>query len=328
MQTIENSSFLLALKGQNQKKVPVWFMRQAGRFLPSYREFRKKHSLLDLFFTPDLAAKITLLPVQELGVDAAILFSDITVVALSLGQKLDFQEGPRIEPLFDIKAMQSCSFFDLTPLEPIFQTIEKVKKESPVPLIGFCGAPFTVASYLVEGGEASLKEMMRKEPKIVHHFFDLLTKLSIAYLLEQKKRGIDAFQLFDTWICLLSQEEVQEFALPYYRQIFEKIDLPGILFGKSLSSYLDFVVDLPCALSLDSSISLAEVRKKTGQTLQGNLDPDLLFKPLEEIEKKVRELKEEMQEDSAWILGLGHGIKPNTPVDAVRKIVEILKKIE
>lgn len=306
--------------------MPVWFMRQAGRFLPSYRALRQKHLLFDLFFTPDLAAKITMLPVEELGVDAAILFSDITVIALALGSSLAFQEGPLIKPLFDLDRMKKESTFDLKPLEKIFQTIDLVKERAEVPLIGFCGAPFTVATYLVEGGEAMLLEMMKKEPKAVHHFFDLLCNLSIQYLLEQKKRGIDAFQLFDSWISLLSKEEFQEFALPYYRKIFEKVDLPGILFGRSLSSFLDSVIDLPCALSLDASISLQEARKKTTQTLQGNLDPDLLFRPLEEIEQKVRSLKEEMGQDPAWILGLGHGVKPNTPVLAVKKVVEIAKE--
>ena len=313
--------FLKALQGLGTGRPPVWLMRQAGRYLPEYRKLRQKHSLKELFFTPELAAEITLLPIDLLGFDAAILFSDITVIALALGLKLDFNEGPVIkgEKLYplDVREVLSC----------VAETILLVKPRLKVPLIGFCGGPFTVASYLIEkhsGTDLPLtKKMMHQDPKAFHHLLDLITAASIDYLQMQKQAGVDAIQIFDSWAHVLSKEDFDEFCAPYLKRL-----PPSILFMRG-SSFRAKELSLlnPLGISFDWQVPLpilrAQVPKKIA--IQGNLDPDLLYAPLPIIEKKVKALLDSMRGDPGFIVNLGHGVKPDVPVDAVRCLVEAVK---
>lgn len=278
-------------------------MRQAGRYLPEYRALRKNHSLRDLFFTPKLAAEITLMPVDLIGVDAAILFSDITTVALPLGFTLDFNEGPVIEGKLNRRSI------DL--LEPIAETIRLVKPRLKVPLIGFCGGPYTVASYI--NGDPNLLES--------------ITEVTIEYIHMQEKAGVDAIQIFDSWADRLSPHEFQLYCVPYLKRLIESAHVPVILFMRGASRRVEELVNLnPAAISFDWEVPLSELRKKVPMAIQGNLNPDLLYQPLSIVREKTQELLESMKGDPGFIVNLGHGVKPDVPVDAVRTLVDTVKQ--
>lgn len=294
--------FLEALKCRNRGRPPIWLMRQAGRYLPEYRALRKKYTLRELFFTPELAAQITLMPIDLIGVDAAILFSDITVVALPLGFSLDFSEGPVIQGGLQRQSIEL--------LEPIAETIRLVKAQLKVPLIGFCGGPFTVASYI--NGDPAL--------------LDPITEVTIEYIHMQERAGVDAIQIFDSWADRLTVEEFQKFCVPYLKRIVEATHVPVILFMRGASVRVDELVRLkPDAISFDWAEPLSALRKKVPMAIQGNLNPDLLYEPLSVIRQKTKELLESMQGDPGFIVNLGHGVKPDVPVDAVRCLVDTVK---
>lgn len=294
--------FLDALKCENRGRPPVWLMRQAGRYLPKYRKLREKHSLRELFFTPELAAEVTMMPI-ELGVDAAILFSDITVVALALGFSLDFCEGPVIKGKMERRGIEV--------LQPIAEAISIVKPQLKVPLIGFCGGPFTVASYI--NGDPAL--------------LDPITEVTIEYLHMQEKAGVDAIQIFDSWANRLSREEFQQFCVPYLKRLIDAVHVPVIVFMRGACHRVDELVKLgPDAISFDWAEPLSELRKKVPMAVQGNLNPDLLYEPLDVIAKKTKELLESMRGDPGFIVNLGHGVKPETSVDAVRCLIETVKE--
>lgn len=294
--------FLDALKCKNRARPPVWLMRQAGRYLPEYRALRKKHTLRELFFTPELAAQITLMPVDLIGVDAAILFSDITVVALPLGYSLDFNEGPEIRGTLERRGLES--------LEPIAEAIRLIKPKLKVPLIGFCGGPYTVASYI--NGDPSL--------------LDPITDVTIDYIHMQEKAGVDAIQIFDSWAGQLSQDEFQQVCVPYLKRLIEATHVPVILFMRGASQRVDELIKLkPDAISFDWAKPLSELRPKVPMAIQGNLDPDLLYQPLPIIRQKTVELLDSMKGDPGFIVNLGHGVKPDVPVEAVRCLVDTVK---
>jgi uroporphyrinogen decarboxylase len=304
-------------------------MRQAGRYLPEYQRLREKYSLKELFFTPDLIVETTLLPVDLLGVDAAILFSDIMVVASALGLKLDFADGPVIEPFLTPSILDGLSH-DLGKLEPMAEAIRGLIPQLKVPLLGFCGAPFTVATYLIEKHRGEnfhkTKKWIYSDPKTFYKLLEKIEKITIGSLQMQAAAGVHAVQLFDSWANILSKEDFRRFCLPFYRRIIEAIPVPLILFMRGAGAHLDDLISLPCALSLDWQMSMQEVRSKTKQTLQGNLDPDLLYAPLDRVRGATRELLESMQGDEGFIMNLGHGIKPNTPVEAVRCMIREVKE--
>lgn len=288
-----------ALKGQNKKRAPVWLMRQAGRYMPSYQALRAKYSLRDLFFTPELAAQITLMPIEQLGVDAAILFSDITVVALPLGMTLDFNEGPIIQGELNPQPID-C-------LEPIAQTIRILKSNLKVPLIGFCGGPYTVARYM--GGDPALLEP--------------LTQVTLEYIRMQENAGVDAIQIFDSWAGELTLAQFQTFCAPYLKRLIAAMRVPVILFMRKACQFVDELVKLnPSAISFDEEMPLQHLRSKVKMTMQGNLDPDLLYQPLSTIRLKTNELLLSMQNDPGFILNLGHGIKKDMSFDAVKCLVD------
>lgn len=322
----EVNSLLAALKSSNSGRPPVWLMRQAGRYMPSYRSLRQKYPLKSLFFTPELASDITLMPIDQLDVDAAIIFSDITVVALALGLKLDFSEGPKVDPLLTPDKVSLLSF-DLEPLDPIIEAIRLTVPRLKKPLIGFCGAPFTVATYLVEGGIDGAKKWAYQHPESFERLLDKIADVSIGYLTRQVNAGASALQVFDSWANNLSKEQFERFCLPYYRKILSFVKAPVILFMRAAAIHLDELSELPCALSLDWASSLPSVRKRTRQPLQGNLDPDLLYAPNEVIRQKAKELIRSMGNDPGFIANLGHGLKPDMSVDAVKTLVGALQGI-
>jgi uroporphyrinogen decarboxylase len=278
-------------------------MRQAGRYLPQYRALRAKYRLRDLFFTPDLAAKITLMPVDLLHVDAAILFSDITVIALALGLHLDFAEGPVIQGKVERRAVPEV-------LMPMAEAIRLVKPQLKVPLIGFCGGPYTVATYI---GHPT--------PDLL----EALTEATIEYIQLQEQAGVDVIQVFDSWANRLSKEEFQSY-LPHLQRIVDAATVPVILFMRGAWQRVEELVSLaPDAISFDAEKPLSAMRQQVPMAVQGNLDPDLLYQPLPVIRQKTQELLQEMEADPAFIVNLGHGVKPDVSVDSVRCLVDTVR---
>ncbi len=317
-----NDLLLQALSSQNKKRPPIWIMRQAGRYLPSYQALRKKHSLYDLFFTPDLALEVTLLPVSEMNVDAAILFSDITVIVKAFGLTLDFQEGvgPVIEAVSEPESLPS---HDLADLEPIAKTIRLLRKELTVPLIGFCGGPFTVASYF-----SPVKRWLYSDPERLHCLLEKLTEATKSYLDLQIQSGAQAIQIFDSWADLLTSPDLSTFCLPYHKQLIEHAQqrgVPVISFMRSSSLHAKEIARMkPDAISFDWLQPLSRMRATIGPSIaiQGNLDPDLLYAPLPVIEARAKELLASMQGDPGFIVNLGHGVKPDTPWQGVRCLID------
>jgi len=292
--------------------------------MPSYRALREEYSLKTLFLEPELASLVTLMPVEELNVDAAILFSDISVVALALGLRLDFSEGPKVEPFVTPDKVPFLSA-DLSKLDPVIEAVRLSVSKLSVPLIGFCGGPFTVASYLVEGGVDFAKRWAYRDPDSFQNLLDRIAEISVAYLKAQIGAGASAVQIFDSWANALPKDLFSRFCLPYYHKILDPIDAPSILFMRGAWAHLDELLKLPCALSLDWQSNLSLARRKTKQPLQGNLDPDLLFAPKETIRRAARDLLASMDGDPAFIAGLGHGMKPDAPFDAAKTLIEALQ---
>ncbi len=295
-------------------------MRQAGRYLPEYQALRLKHSLREMFFTPQLAAEATLQPIRRFGFDAAILFSDIMAIAPAMGFALEFQEGPRIFP-FATEQNWGALKQDLGLLDPIAEAVLFAKKQLEVPLIGFCGGPFTIATYLMEPS----KKNWRREDFSV--FLDALAEMCIASLRRQIDAGVDAIQIFDSWANVLSDEEFEEYSLKPLKKIIKSVDRPVLVFMRGSAKRAEQLAALnPAAISVDWERPLKEIRSAIKTPLQGNLNPDLLFAPMDQLKRKVRAMLEEMKEDPAYIVNLGHGIKPGTPLEAVAAFVEEVRQ--
>lgn len=329
-------TLLLALEGKNFAPPPVWFMRQAGRYLPEYRTIRDKYSFLQMCKTPEIAAEVTKLPIELLGVDAAILFSDILVILEAMGVKYDFIEGvgPVIEhPLErpeDVDRLLSLSVKET--LDFVFETCRELRSELTVPLIGFSGGPFTVASYLIEGGSSrdykKTKEWMLSSPESFHKLLDKITNLTIDYLLLQKKAGAQALQIFDSWAHVLAWPQFEEFSLRYLEKMTRALsETPVILYCRGSSVFAKELAAIgPSGISLDWNASLPRLRKEiSGVALQGNLDPDVLYQSKEVIRREVRRIMDGMRGDRAFIFNLGHGIRPDMDPDKVRYAVECVK---
>ncbi len=322
-------------------RTPVWFMRQAGRFLPEYRAIREHHSLLEICAQPDLAARVALLPVHQLGVDAAILFADIMLPLIPMGIDLEFSpdEGPVIHN--PVRASQDIArlraFQPDEELAHVLEAVRILRAELPldVPLIGFAGAPFTVASYMVEGGPSrhylATKSLMLSEPTLWHTLMEKLTDVLSAYLLGQVRAGAQAIQLFDSWVGALSPEDYRQFVAPYSAAILQslaKTGVPRIHFGTGTGSLLE---DLQAAggdvIGLDWRTPLDQARRRLGPTvaIQGNLDPAVMLAPLPVLERRVLEVLSKAGGRPGHIFNLGHGIYPETPVENVRAVVEIVQ---
>ena len=330
--------FLRACRREPVDRTPVWFMRQAGRYMPEYRALRERHSLLTLCRTPELAAEITLQPVRALGVDAAILFSDLLLPLAPMGVAFEFQagEGPVVQsPLrapADIERLRR--FEPREELAPVLEAIRQVRREldAGVPLIGFAGAPFTLASYAIEGGRsvsfAATKALLYTDPPSWHRLAALLAGVVADHLRAQVEAGAQALQIFDSWVGALDEPDYREFVFPHVRAIFDRlagVEVPIIHFAVGAGHLLGAMREAGGdVLGVDWRTPLPEAWRRAGEdvALQGNLDPAALLGPRERLLARVDVILESVRGRRGHVFNLGHGILPPTPVDNVRAVVE------
>jgi uroporphyrinogen decarboxylase len=335
-----NDLFLQALHCRNSSsRVPIWLMRQAGRHLASYRALRARYSFLEMCHEPDLIASVTQLPLNAYQMDAAILFSDILVIPEAMGVGLRFEDkvGPIIErPLGAIEDIQQLPLpHDISTLNFVAKGIQQLIPQLQVPLIGFCGAPFTMASYMIEGKSSrdlkKTKLWMLTNPESFHSLLSLLAKWAIAYLRLQITAGVQAIQIFDSWANALAHSQFREFSLFYLKQIIEGIrdtGVPVILFCRGSSVFAPQLATLqPAGISLDWNCRVSSIREQvpTSIALQGNLDPDLLYAPLSVLEQEAKSIVADMKGDQGFIFNLGHGIAPDVTETAVKKLVDSVR---
>ena len=334
---MNESRFLKACRRQPVDATPVWFMRQAGRYMSEYRAIRERHSLLEICRTPDLATEVTLQPIRRIDVDAAILFSDLLLPLEPMGLPFDFikGEGPQIErPISgpeDIDALRR--FEPREALAHVLEAIVQIKSalSGRVPLIGFAGAPFTLASYAIEGGHsanfARTKALMYGHPDAWHRLCETLSSVVGDYLNAQIDAGVDVVQVFDSWVGTLNAADYREFALPHTRRIFETIGsrVPTIHFGTGTATILD---ELRKAggdvIGADWRIHIDEAWERIGtdRAIQGNLDPTLLLGPTRRMFHQADDILERVGGRSGHIFNLGHGILPSTPVEHVQMLAQ------
>ncbi len=342
MYLLKNDLLLRALKGQKNSRPPVWMMRQAGRYLPEYRRLREKYSFLERIQTPELACEITLQPVDIIGVDAAILFSDILVIPMAMGMEVQLvpDKGPVLSvPVRGEKDLQRIGVPDIQDrLHYVFEAIHLVKQElqGRVPLIGFAGAPWTILCYMIEGcgskNFSAAKAFCYRQPELAHHLLEMITQSTIVYLKAQISAGVNVIQLFDSWAGLLGKQDFEIFALPYLKQIVGTLnkETPVIIFAKGAWHSLKEIAQTGVqGISIDWNIPAGQARKFAGGevTLQGNLDPAKLFAPIPQLKKEVQKMLTAFGKDK-YIANLGHGILPNVPVDHAKAFIEEVKNYE
>ena len=339
--TLTKNKLILALNGENVGRPPVWLMRQAGRYMPEYRALRARHSFLEMCHHPELIAEVTQLPIRAFGMDAAILFSDILVVPEAFGVGLSFDEGkgPVIaRPLQTENDVDNLPTIDVEEkLSYVASGIKMLQRQLEAPLIGFCGAPFTIASYMIEGGSshdlAKTKQWMLKNPQSFHKLLSKIAAATADYIQLQVRAGVDAIQIFDSWANYLSWGQFTEFSYHYMKELvdgLQKLNVPVILYCRGSSVFAPKLVEAaPHAISLDWNCDIANMRKVIPFkiALQGNLDPDILYAPRHKIQQEVTQLITKMHGDPAFIFNLGHGIKPDTPYDAVKTLVETVQSL-
>jgi uroporphyrinogen decarboxylase len=338
--TATEAPLLRAARGEPAGITPVWFMRQAGRYMPEYRAIRAHHTLLEICAQPGLAAEVTLQPVEALGVDAAILFADILLPLEPLGLDLAFApgEGPvifnRVRTAAHVEALRPVDVE--SDLGHVLEAVRIVRRElaGRVPLIGFAGAPFTVASYAIEGGPSrhflETKKLMFGAPEVWHALMRKLATVLADYLAAQARAGAQVVQLFDSWAGALSPDDYRRFVLPYSRQVLaalEPLDVPTIHFGVGTAPLLEAMREAGGdVIGLDWQTPLDEGWRRIGggRGVQGNLDPAALFAPLPELERRVDDVLRRAAGRPGHIFNLGHGILQNTPVENVRAVVEMV----
>ncbi len=325
--------FLRSCRGEAVDRAPVWLMRQAGRYLPEYRAVREGLSFLDFCRDVEKAVEVSLQPLDLVGTEAVIVFSDIFVPVPAMGVELDFAPGPVIaEPIRSAAQVEALRVPEPRETVPyVFEILRTLRAElegRKVPLLGFAGAPFTLAAYLVEGRGSrdfpQLRRMMREAPEVLRALLEKLTALVVAHLEAQVEAGAHAVQLFDTWAGLLGPEEYREWVHPSHREIAAKLPrdrAPLILYVKGAPHLFDFTVESGAdVVSVDWRIDLAEAaRRAEGRvSLQGNLDPGLLWAPPELIAERVMAMRQAGRAARGHVLNLGHGVLPGTPVEGVR----------
>ncbi|KGP84365.1 MULTISPECIES: uroporphyrinogen decarboxylase [unclassified Paenibacillus] len=330
-----NDRLIQASFKQQVDRVPVWYMRQAGRYDPEYRKIKEKYSLLEICRQPELAAEVTLMPVRKLGVDAAILYSDIMNPVASLG--IDFDIVKNIGPVIDNPIRTAADVERLRPIDVegdlshILETIRILDKELDVPLITFAGAPFTIASYLIEGrpskGYIRTKTMMYSEPEAWHKLMQKLGDMVITYVRAHIANGGKAFQLFDSWVGALSPNDFRTYVLPTITRIFTelsdlnvpKIYFPGVASGELLPTLHDLQADV---IGLDWRVSISEGRKRLGGkfAVQGNLDPYVLTAPMDLIKQHAKLIIDEGIKEPGYIFNLGHGLFPEASLDKLKEL--------
>jgi len=347
------SIFLKACRGEKTDRIPVWFMRQAGRSLPGYRALRKKYGVLTLTQTPELAAQVSMEPIELLGVDAAILFADIMLLPIAMGidVKIVDSVGPVIaEPIDTPEKISRLQMFSPDKVAYLQETIKILRKNlgevgertgSPVPLIGFSGAPFTLASYLIEGKPTrtwfATKRFMLEHPEAWNQLMGLLSDGITEYLRTQIKAGAQAVQLFDSWVGCLSPAEYRQYVLPHVQRVFSSLKnegVPRIHFGTNTAGILKEFSDVDCeVIGVDWRISLGDAQqiinargnKNNGtKTVQGNLDPLIVLAPWDVLKKTVDEMLAEIDPKKGYIFNLGHGVPPEADDKVLKKLVDYI----
>jgi uroporphyrinogen decarboxylase len=339
---LKNDLFLRAAKKEKIERTPIWIMRQAGRYLPEYRAVREKSDFLTMCKTPELAAEVTIQPIDLIGVDAAILFSDILVIPEAMGMELIMNEGKG--PIFPSPIRSASDIEKLKNIDPnvelkyVMDAISLTKKnlDNRVPLIGFCGSPWTLMTYMVEGGGSKnfskIKNFIYTQPEAAHVLLDKIAKASVNYLSAKIEAGCNAVQIFDTWGGILSPSDFEEFSLPYIKYIVSELkrkDEPVIVFAKGVHHRLKKLAKSGAdVIGLDLTMDLGKVRKKIGDlvALQGNLDPTILYASEEKIEYEVKKVLKAYGEGSGHIFNLGHGILPDIAPAKAKALVEIVKR--
>ena len=336
---VRNSVFLKACRRESTEYTPVWLMRQAGRYLSEYRAIREKVSFLTMCKTPDLAAEVTLQPIKLIGMDAAIIFADILLPLEPMGIKLEFSQGEG--PIIHNSIQKEDDIESLRIIEPdedvpfVLEAIKKVVKElnGTIPLIGFAGGPFTLASYCIEGGHSQnfikTKQLMYHNPKYWHLFMEKLSTVVTRYLNAQIAAGAEAIQVFDSWVGCLSPHDYAQFVLPHSQKVFQGLtnNVPAIHFATGAADLLELMKaaggDI---IGVDWRIELGNAWKRLGYNvgIQGNLDPVTLLAPIAVIKERVKEILQSAENRPGHIFNLGHGILPQTPVKNIVALINMV----
>ncbi len=338
---LKNDLFLRACRREEVEYTPIWIMRQAGRYLPEYRAVRAKADFLTMCKTPELAAEVTIQPVDLIGVDAAIIFSDILVIPESMGMNLELIESRG--PVFHNPIRNEDDFKKLNEIDPlkdlkyVLDAVSLTKKElnGRVPLIGFAGSPWTLLTYMVEGkgskNFAEVKKLIYNNPELAHKLLDKISNAVADYLTAKIDAGVDAVQIFDTWGGMLSQSDFREFSLNYIEQVISKIKRdkePVIVFAKGVHYKMDKIVKAGAdVIGLDWTMDIGKVRNEVGDrvALQGNLDPTVLYGSKDKIREEVKKVLASYGEGSGHIFNLGHGILPNIDPENAKALVQFVK---
>ncbi|MFI5158561.1 MAG: uroporphyrinogen decarboxylase [Sphingobacteriales bacterium] len=338
---MRDSLFLKAAFSEKANRPPVWMMRQAGRFMPEYWEIKNKYSFLEMCKTPELAADVTMLPVDLLGIDAAILFSDILVTGEAMGGDLSFTQG--VGPKFanpirskaDIDRLDTQVVHKLQYVADAIKVIQQ-RLNGSIPLIGFAGAPFTVMSYLVEGGSSKdfklTKLLIHNEPELAHQLLSKIATVTADYLNLQIAAGVNAVQIFDSWAQALAWDDYKEFSHRYIAEIISKLnrkDIPVISFCKGSSVFAPLMAEAkPDVISIDWNVDLLDIKQRLpkGIAVQGNLDPHILYADKKVIKERIYRLFDRMKGENGFIFNLGHGIMPDIPFDNVKYAVDVIKE--
>lgn len=335
---IKNDTFLKAARGEKTDHVPVWYMRQAGRSQPEYRKLKEKYSLFEITHQPELCAFVTRLPVEQYDVDAAILYKDIMTPLPALGVDVDIKSGigPVISnPIQSLRDVEKLG--ELSPEEDIPYVLDTIKllttEQLTVPLIGFSGAPFTIASYMIEGGPSKnynkTKAFMYSEPKAWFALMDKLADMIIIYVRAQIKAGVKAVQIFDSWVGALNVEDYRVFIKPIMNRIFTTLreeNVPLIMFGVGASHLAMEWHDLPIdVVGLDWRLPITQARQMGIQkTVQGNLDPAILLSSWDIIEERTKQILDQGMEQDGYIFNLGHGVFPDVNPDTLKKLTAFI----
>ncbi len=341
MNKIEKHPFLRACRREPTDYTPIWLMRQAGRYMKEYRALRKKYSFLEMCKNPELAAKVTLLPIERFKLDAAIIFSDILIPLEPMGVAFEFAKGEG--PVFHHPLRERKDVEKLRVIEPeeeisfLMKAIRIVRKEldGKIPLIGFSGAPFTLVSYIVEGGHSKnyilTKSLMYQDRPTWNALMEKISEVLIRYLNAQIRSGVQALQIFDSWVGCLSPGDYEEYVLPYSKKVMEGVEksVPLIHFATSNSTLLELMKRAGGdVIGVDWRVDIGEAWERLGYdvAIQGNLDPVILFGPVGLIEKEVKRILDRIEDRPGHIFNLGHGILPDTPVENVEALIEAVHR--
>jgi len=338
---MRESLLIKAAFSEATERPPVWMMRQAGRFMKEYWDIKNKYSFLEMCKTPEIAADVTMLPVDLLDIDGAILFSDILVTAEAMGGDLSFTAGTGPKFANPVRTQADVDRLDtevVHKLQYVADAIKVVQQRlnGKIPLIGFAGAPFTVMRYLVEGGSSKdfklTKLLMHNEPELAHQLLSKIAKVTTDYLNMQIAAGVNAIQIFDSWAQALAWDDYRDFSHKYITEIISKLnrkDIPVISFCKGSSVFAPLMAEAkPDVISIDWNVDLLDIKQRLpkGIAVQGNLDPHILYADKKVIKERIYRLFDRMKGENGYIFNLGHGIMPDIPFDNVKYAVEVIKQ--